>query len=309
MRKSHSGPPQAADAGGASSTSPRAQIRDRESKAGRGIEASQGSALHSTATTAHWRGEIGPFHLGLSRSTRLAGAREAFGSTLDRRRPVPYSQSVTNITTIPIACLVLAGCFLAGNATTTAADLAPQRLFDGRTFAGWEGETNRTWRITDGALVGGSLTARVPRNEFLCTTRSYTNFVLRLQFKLLGEGANAGVQVRSRRIPDHHEVRGYQADLGDPQWWGCLYDESRRNRVLAKSDMDQVNQILKRGDWNEYIIRCEGRRIRLWINGLPTVDYTEPDDQIELSGFIGVQIHGGPPSEAWYKDLTVEELP
>ena len=147
------------------------------------------------------------------------------------------------------------------------------RLFDGKSFEGWEGDTQKTFRIQDGAVVGGSLSAKVPRNEFLCTRKSYKNFVLRVKFKLLGTGANAGVQFRSKRIPNHHEVIGYQADMGDPEWWGCLYDESRRKKVLAKADLAAVNKVLKRNDWNEYVIRCEGKRVQLSINGLQTVDY------------------------------------
>jgi len=179
-------------------------------------------------------------------------------------------------------------------------------LFDGETFAGWEGNRD-VFRIDDGAVVGGSLAKPVARNEFLCTTREYGDFELRLKFKLLGKGANAGVQFRSRRIADHHEVIGYQADLGDG-WWGCLYDESRRKRVLAQADAEELAKVLKPDDWNEYVIRCEGRRIRLWINGFQTVDYTEPDATIEQRGLIGLQIHGGPPSEAWYKEITIREL-
>jgi hypothetical protein len=182
-------------------------------------------------------------------------------------------------------------------------------IFDGKTFNGWEGDTNKTFRIQDGAIVGGSFAGKVPRNEFLCTTRNYTNFVLTLKFKLLGgPGANAGVQIRTKRIPNNHEVSGYQADMGDPAWWGCLYDESRRNKVLAKSDIEKVNKVLKRDDWNEYQMRCEGRRVQLWINGLQTIDYTETDPTVEDYGVIAVQIHSGPPSEAWYKDIKVEEL-
>ena len=181
-------------------------------------------------------------------------------------------------------------------------------LFDGKSFEGWEGDVQKTFRIQDNAVVGGSLSAKVPRNEFLCSRRSYQNFVLRLKFKLLGTSTNAGVQIRSKRIPDHHEVIGYQADLGDPEWWGCLYDESRRKKVLAKSDLAAVNRVLKRNDWNEYVIRCEGRRVQLSINGVQTVDYVEPDDSIEQSGVICLQIHGGPPSEAWYKDVSIKEL-
>ena len=185
----------------------------------------------------------------------------------------------------------------------------PVRLFDGKTFRGWEGDTNKTFRVQDGAIVAGTMDAKIPRNEFLCTTRDYTNFVLRLKFKLLGNGANAGVQFRTKRIPNHHEVSGYQADMGDPSWWGCLYDESRRNKVLAQADKDAVDKVLKREDWNDYEIRAEGKRVRLKLNGLQTVDYTEEDPKIEDYGVIAVQIHGGPPSEAWYKDITIVELP
>ena len=183
------------------------------------------------------------------------------------------------------------------------------RLFDGKTFGGWEGDTNKSFRIEDGAIVGGTLKEKIPRNEFLCTTRMYTNFVLRLKFKLVGKGANAGVQIRTKRIPNHHEVSGYQADMGDPSWWGALYDESRRNRVLAKSNMEAINKVLKREDWNDYEIRCAGKRITLKINGVQSSEYEETDPKIEDYGVIAVQIHSGPPSEAWYKDITIQELP
>lgn len=203
---------------------------------------------------------------------------------------------------------LLVALLLSLSATVHAADKGKQ-IFDGKTFAGWEGDTNKTFKIVDGAIVGGTLQAKIPRNEFLCTTRNYTNFVLSLKFKLVGEGANAGVQIRTKRIPNHHEVSGYQADMGDPAWWGCLYDESRRNKILAQSDIEKVNKVLKRGDWNDYVIRCEGKRIVLAINGVQTIDYTETDPKIEDHGVIAVQIHSGPPSEAWYKDIFVKELP
>jgi hypothetical protein len=203
--------------------------------------------------------------------------------------------------------LVITGCALTND---SFAQPRPRTvsLFDGKTFKGWEGDTNKTFRIQDGAIVGGTMNAKIPRNEFLCTTRNYTNFVLRLKFKLLGgPQSNAGVQFRTKRIPNNHEVSGYQADMGDPAWWGCIYDESRRNKVLAKSNIDEVNKVLKRDDWNEYMIRCEGKHIVLAINGLQTVDYTENDPTAEDYGVIAVQIHAGPASEAWYKDISIQE--
>ena len=202
--------------------------------------------------------------------------------------------------------LLLTAC----GTSPTQAGRAPVSLFDGRSFAGWEGDTTNTWRIQEGALVGGSLTTQVPRNEFLTTTRSYGDFVLRLRFKLIGtEGfINGGVQIRSRRVQDPaNEMSGYQADLG-ATYWGSLYDESRRNRTLVSPDAALIEQILKPNDWNEYEIRAEGARIRLAINGRQTIDYTETDASIPRDGLIGLQIHGGGKAEAWYKDITIEEL-
>jgi ketosteroid isomerase-like protein len=182
------------------------------------------------------------------------------------------------------------------------------RLFDGRTFGGWEGNMN-SFRIEGNAIIGGTMKDKIPRNEFLCTTKEYGDFVLRLRFRLLGDPAkaNAGVQFRSRRIPNDHEVIGYQADLGE-NYYGALYDESRRRKVLAGPNPEDMNRVLKRDDWNEYEIRAEGRRIRLAINGHQTVDYTEADETIEQKGCICLQIHSGPPSEAWYKDIAIESL-
>jgi hypothetical protein len=180
-------------------------------------------------------------------------------------------------------------------------------LFDGKTFAGWEGDL-AIFRIQDGAIVGGSLARKVARNEFLCTPKTYGDFELRLKVKLLGgDGANAGIQFRTKRIPNHHEVSGYQADMGTG-WWGALYDESRRNKVLKGPDQEKMKSVIRADDWNDYVIRAEGRRIQHWVNGVQTVDYVEEDPKIDTTGVICVQIHGGPPSEAWYKDITLLNL-
>ncbi|MBN1417299.1 MAG: DUF1080 domain-containing protein [Planctomycetes bacterium] len=190
---------------------------------------------------------------------------------------------------------------------TDFAKIPPVRLFDGKTLAGWEGDPKQ-FRVRDGAIVAGTLAERIPHNDFLCTTREYADFELRLKVKLVGEGDNAGIQFRSRRVPNDPEVSGYQADMGTG-WWGCLYDESRRNRVLARAPEPDVARILKPGDWNDYVIRCEGRRIQLFLNGVRTVDYVETEPGIPRSGVIGLQIHGGAPSEAWYKEIEIREIP
>lgn len=214
--------------------------------------------------------------------------------------PVPKRQ--TSVYRLLMALGVALACGLA----TTAEPEKPASLFDGKSLDGWEGN-QKVFRVQDGAIVAGSLQAPLAHNEFLCTTKEYGNFELRLKVRLLGKDANGGIEFRSRRVPNHYEVAGYQADMAEG-YWGCLYDESRRNRVLTGPSAAAQKELVKPNDWNEYVIRCEGRRVQMWLNGRRTVDYTEPDESTPRKGIIAVQIHGGPPSEAWYKDIRIREL-
>lgn len=194
-------------------------------------------------------------------------------------------------------------------AALAAAPPQAEPIFDGKTLDGWEGDKEKVWRVVDGAIVGGSLQGN-PRNEFLTTTKSYANFVLKFDYKLVGtEGfVNGGVQIRSRRIPKPpNEMKGYQADIGAGMT-GTLYDESRRNKALAKADPELIKKTEKPGEWNSYEVRCEGRRVRLSVNGVQTVDYTEPDETLEQDGLIGLQIHGNCKAEISFRNLTVEAL-
>jgi hypothetical protein len=203
--------------------------------------------------------------------------------------------------------LMFAFVLLAPTLLLAADDDGFTPLFDGKSFKGWEGD-EKFFRIEDGAIVAGTLKEKISRNEFLCTEKKYGDFELRMKVKLVGEGANAGIQFRTKRISNPpNEVSGYQADMGEG-WWGALYDESRRNKVLTGPKKEDMDKIVKKEDWNDYVIRAEGPHIQLWVNGTKTVDYKEEDDKIDRTGIIAVQIHGGPPSEASYKDIRIKEL-
>lgn len=213
------------------------------------------------------------------------------------------------------ATLFAVGSLAPGGAAGFAAETELEEgfvwLFDGKSLAGWEGNL-KIFSVADRAVIAGSLEMPIPNNEFLCTKKQFENFELRLKAKLVGEGKNAGIQFRSKRIPNHHEVIGYQCDMGvagaDHVIWGALYDESRRRKFLAEGDQEKLAAALKTDDWNDFVIRCEGPRIQIWLNGYQTVDYKEAED-VARSGVIGLQIHGGKPAVASYKDIRVKELP
>lgn len=183
-----------------------------------------------------------------------------------------------------------------------------QSLFDGKSLDGW-GVRDREkwlWRVEDGVIVGGSRDKKVPHNTFITSAKRYGDFELTLQVKVEGKKPNAGIQFRSERIEDHHEMIGYQADVG-PGWWGRLYDESRRRKFLAPLASEKAAEASREG-WNDYKIRCEGKRIRLWVNDILTCDYTEKDEDIPATGLIALQAHSGPPFQVFYRRIVIEEL-
>lgn len=203
----------------------------------------------------------------------------------------------------------LAGLLLLGLVTAQSVGAAERPLFDGQSLAGWEGDTN-TWRVEDGALVAGELARKQPHNDFLATTKDFGDFDLHLQYKVEGTNGfvNGGVQFWSQRVPVGFEMIGYQADLG-ANTDGNLYDESRRKRNLVAADAATRQRVLKPGDWNDYRIRAEGAHIQLWLNGVLTVDYTEPDASLPRQGKFALQIHGGAYTKVQYRKIAIEELP
>ena len=196
---------------------------------------------------------------------------------------------------------------------------APAPLFDGKTLTGWDGDP-KVWRVENGEIVGGSMAGN-PRNEFLTTKRSFYNFRLTLEYKLIGtEGfVNAGVQFRSQRATNPpNEMIGYQADIGHGHT-GSLYDESRRKKFLARAgagyggvgvkDESEIADLEKKGEWNKYEIRAEGPRITIFLNGKATLDYTETDPSIDDAyGLIGLQIHGNCKAEIRFRNVVLDPL-
>jgi HEAT repeat protein len=184
-------------------------------------------------------------------------------------------------------------------------------IFDGKTLEGWEG--NPEWfKVKDGAIIAGNLNKRIPQNEFICTIAEYSDFTLYVEVKVIGKNANAGVQFRSKRKPKDskqpNEVEGYQADMTETEkYWGCLYDESRRNKFLAEANINEIKTAFNPNSWNELKVTCKDNNIKLYVNGKLTVDYTETDGSIPKKGIIGLQIHAGNPSEAHYRNIRIEE--
>ena len=199
--------------------------------------------------------------------------------------------------------LLLAACLVFPLSSQAADEPGYRSLFNGKDLTGWEGDTT-LWKVADGAILGDS--PGIKHNQFLCTKENYGDFELKLEFRMKDGVGNSGVQFRTKKVPDSTEVSGYQADIGE-KYWGCLYDESRRNKILVQPPAT-FESTLKKGDWNEYTIRAEGDHVVLKMNGVTTVDYREPDVDIARSGIVALQVHSGGPMKVEFRNIRIKPL-
>lgn len=185
-----------------------------------------------------------------------------------------------------------------------------ESLFNGKDLTGWEGKGG-LWVVEKGMLIGRS--AGLKQNEFLGTKESFKDFQIKFRFQLVGVPGkgmiNSGCQFWSQRVPNSTEAKGYQADIGDG-WWGALYDESRRNKVLVKPDPAVIEKLIKKNQWNDYTVTAKGDKITLEINGTQTVEWTEtePAEKVARDGRIFFQVHSGAPLEIRLKDIRIKKL-
>jgi hypothetical protein len=170
------------------------------------------------------------------------------------------------------------------------------RLFDGRSVAGWKaflpgGDPAVNWTVRDGVLVCGGSPA-----GYIATEKSYTNFVLELDWRFdpaKGEG-NSGVLLRVQEKdevwPKSMEAQLHSKNAGDIWNIGdfpAKADASRTNgRHTAKAHPTNEKPL---GEWNRYRIVLDGGRLQLFVNGLLQ---NEASDVAELPGRIALQSEG-----------------
>ena len=197
--------------------------------------------------------------------------------------------------------LALAVCCVLRTIAAAGDDLQP--LFDGKTLNGWTQHGGKAkYEIDNGEIVGTS----VPNtgNSFLCTDKTYGDFILELEFKV-DPLLNSGVQIRSevydkptvveingkkRKFPADR-VHGYQVEI-DPSaraWTGGIYDEARRGWLNNLAKNEPARKAFKQNEWNKFRIVCRGDSIKTWLNDVPAADLK---DSLTPRGFIALQVHG-----------------
>ncbi len=212
-----------------------------------------------------------------------------------------------------------------------------QDLFNGEDLSDWDGDP-RLWSVRDG-VIHGETTQENPTNgnTFLIWKRGVLrDFELRLSFRCNATN-NSGIQYRSRHITEGRTrnawvVRGYQHEIRNenklPSVSGFIYDEGgRRGRMCLVGeqavweadgtkkvtgtliDAEQYKQLFRLDDWNDVVIVARGARLQHYLNGVLILDFTDNDPEGSFrEGILALQLHGGRPMWAEYKDIRLKEL-
>ncbi len=167
------------------------------------------------------------------------------------------------------------------------AEPAPKPLFNGRDLTGWVVMHAGEWTVEGGVLTGRNGTNWTTNPEhsgsWLRTEKPYGDFELELDYAINAKG-NSGILFRSA-LEKNPSFTGYEMQILDdagrePKKFttGALYDVVPASRNMSKPA----------GEWNHVKIHCEGKRIKVNLNGVDVVDF---DGERSPQGYIGLQNH------------------
>ncbi|SHI31416.1 protein of unknown function [Algibacter luteus] len=218
-------------------------------------------------------------------------------------------------------------------------------IFNEKDLSGWVGDSTY-WSVKDGALVGEVTPETIlERNSFIIYEKAQpSNFELKLEYKISNSG-NSGINYRSERIEKFpYALKGYQCDIdGKNRYTGQNYEEKKRTtlaymgekvtipsmpdsisktnlrknvkkncwqtRIVSDTlgDLKQLKSHIKENDWNSVHLIVKDNRMQHYINGVLMSDVLDLDtENRENKGFLGVQVHVGPPMKVQYKNIKIK---
>jgi len=189
----------------------------------------------------------------------------------------------------------------------------PVRLFNGKDFEGWEGNTGaggtqKYFTVKDGVIVARNEVDNAPKvSNYLLTKKQYGNFRLVFEGKLAESPMHSGISLWGKKYETGGELNSYQGHLVMfPAGWG-YYDLFRRNSIYKD---DGRAKKADNGGWNKMEILAIKPRIRLAVNGQLVADWTDPQPELCGVGPIGLQHHSNKVAqEIQFRGLILSENP
>ena len=174
-------------------------------------------------------------------------------------------------------------------------------LFDGKTLNGWVGDPE-CWKVVDGAIVG------VKGNQNIMTVGDYDDFRIILSTRQVKAPDNhQGVGFWGEHMPAGKYGYGNCVDVMPPMNWTWDYtvNKGAPGKLSISKDLG-----LKRSDWTQAEILVNRARgtIRMAVNGVEMLYYTDDNPSRLKKGPIGLQAHAGN-QDVRYKDIFIEVAP
>ena len=177
------------------------------------------------------------------------------------------------------------------------------QLFNGKDLTGWEPVGKEKWVVEDGTIHGQALGKEY---GYLQTEKSYKDFHLALRFKCEGTG-NSGLFFHVGFKPGTANVSQglqFEIDCRIGQHTGGIYGDGRQWIVWPAPENELV---VRKDEWNEYLLKVEGNRYVSRLNGVPMVDFTDPSPK-SFDGPIALQLHSGGEGNMRFKDIWIRDL-
>jgi hypothetical protein len=176
-------------------------------------------------------------------------------------------------------------------------------LFNNKDLSGWDKVGNEKWLVEDGAIHGIATTKDY---GYLQTAKHYRDFHLSLKFKCEGNG-NSGVFFHTAFKPGTADVSQglqFEIDCSINMHTGGIYGDGRQWIVWPSPENESV---VRRDDWNEYLLKVEGNHYVARLNGVVMIDFTDPTPK-SFDGTIALQLHAGGKGDMRFKDILIRDL-
>ncbi|NJX14303.1 DUF1080 domain-containing protein [Tamlana crocina] len=219
-------------------------------------------------------------------------------------------------------------------------------IFNGKDLKGWRGDPTY-WRVENGMLIGEVTPETIlKRNSFIIyENQQPENFELKLEYRIT-ESGNSGINYRSEIVNgEPFALRGYQCDVdGKNRYTGQNYEERKRTTLAYNGEIviipkmpdsiptdnlrknvkkncwqtrtitetKEKSQLISRvesNDWNSIHLIIKGSKMQHYVNGELFSEVNDLDTvNRSLRGFIGVQVHVGPPMKVEYRNIKLKHL-
>ena len=209
-------------------------------------------------------------------------------------------------------------------------------LFNGKDLSGWTLQARKpnepVPETSDWKVVDGVIDYDAKDGKSLLTTRSFKNYVLRIDWRLKTAKDIYGKDTDENGKPIRHNpdsgvfVRGPRSDqaniwlnaMGSGEMWALRHNKKIDPEVREKRYRPSARADKPQGEWNTFEFTMDDLHVTIALNGTKVIDAPLPDT-FPAEGPIMLQHHGrydketgkwgGGTSTVQFRNIYIKQLP